>query len=122
MQREFDEDADKLAQQELRPDDPMARYFAAKLPGELERAEKAGLDRVYGDTLVGESGFNVPQEVPPHSWLRRGVAAPPNRYGIKPGRHWDGVHRSNGLEKLIFACANRRAAKERDDYLNMVDL
>ena len=25
------------------------------------------------------------QEVPKHSWLRRGVGQPPNRYGIKPG-------------------------------------
>jgi pre-mRNA-splicing factor CWC26 len=122
MQREFDADADRAAQHELRPDDPMAKYFAAKLPSELERAENAGLDKIYGDTLVGKSGFNVPQEVPAHSWLRRGVSAPVNRYGIKPGRHWDGVHRSNGLEKFLFACANRRAAKERDEYLSMVDV
>lgn len=54
----------------------------------------------------------VPQEVPPHSWLRRKVPAPVNRYNLRPGRHWDGVDRSNGFEKQMFKMLNQRNAQE----------
>lgn len=39
----------------------------------------------HGERLK-KSGFIIPQEVPAHSWLRRGVGPPPNRYNIKPVR------------------------------------
>lgn len=80
LDRTEDADADAAAAAELRAADPMAAYFAAKAPDTLAAADAARLDTVYGDDVLGgESGFAVPQTVPPHSWLRRGVQPLPNR-------------------------------------------
>ena len=54
----------------------------------------------------------IPQEVPPHSWLKRGAADPGNRYNLRPGRHWDGVNRSTGFEKEMFRSLAARQANE----------
>lgn len=63
------------------------------------------------------AGFKVPQEVPKHSWLKRGVVPAGNRYNIRPGRHWDGVDRSNGFEKEYFKTINAKAVQEREARL-----
>ncbi|KAF3431732.1 hypothetical protein FNV43_RR26467 [Rhamnella rubrinervis] len=89
-----DPDLDKMMKERLRWGDPMAHLVKMK-----------------------ESGFVIPQDIPNHSWLVRRLDAAPNRYGIKPGRHWDGVDRSNGYEKELFKRMNEKQASEREAYL-----
>ena len=35
-----------------------------------------------------------------------------NRYGIRPGRHWDGVDRSTGFEQELFKTQNQVRARD----------
>ena len=48
-------------------------------------------------------------------------AAPPNRYGIKPGHRWDGVDRGNGFEKQYFKAMNKRRDEENLQYAWQMD-
>ncbi|GAB4858535.1 hypothetical protein Ancab_010010 [Ancistrocladus abbreviatus] len=105
-----DPELDKMLKERVRWGDPMAHLVKRKQPDlvlpDLGESEK-----------MKESGFVIPQEIPSHSWIRRGLDAAPNRYGIKPGRHWDGVDRSNGYEKELFKRMNEKRATEREAYL-----
>ncbi|CAL5224277.1 g6939 [Coccomyxa viridis] len=58
-----------------------------------------------------------PKEVPPHSWLRRQIGPPVNCYNIRPGRHWDGVDRSNGFEGDAFKTRNELTAGGETAYM-----
>ncbi|OAA46283.1 Bud13 [Metarhizium rileyi] len=48
-------------------------------------------------------------------------AAPPNRYGIKPGHRWDGVDRGIGFEADRFNAINRRDRIKGLDYSWQMD-
>lgn len=123
FQREFDDAADASLQEELRAADPMAQYFASKRLDALDSASAAAPASVHGADLGAGSGFAVPQGVPEHSWLRRGVQPLPNRYNLRPGRHWDGVHRSNGFEKkFVFEYRHKKARREHDEYVLAEDM
>lgn len=63
----------------------------------------------------------MPQDVPPYSWLKRGVTPPTNRYNIRPGRHWDGVVRTNGFEKEYLRQLNEKKALEKEAMMWSVE-
>ncbi|KAF2316295.1 hypothetical protein GH714_041636 [Hevea brasiliensis] len=105
-----DPDLDKMLKERVRFGDPMAHLVKKKHSGPV-------LADLGDSEKMKESGFIIPQEIPNHSWIKRGLDAAPNRYGIKPGRHWDGVDRSNGFEKKMFRRLNEKRATEREAYL-----
>ncbi|KAG8046642.1 hypothetical protein GUJ93_ZPchr0008g13136 [Zizania palustris] len=105
-----DPELDTALKNRIRWGDPMAHLVKRNDTDIL-------LDDLGDDEKMKESGFIVPQNVPSHSWLKRGVDPPPNRYGIKPGRHWDGVDRSNGFEKDMVKLKNDKQATEQEAYL-----
>ncbi|XP_074583245.1 uncharacterized protein LOC141839405 [Curcuma longa] len=104
-----DPDLDKMLKERVRWGDPMAHL--------VKKNSETILEDLGENEAMKESGFIIPQTIPAHSWLKRGVDCPPNRYGIKPGRHWDGVDRSNGFEKDMYKRQNEKRATEREAYL-----
>lgn len=48
-------------------------------------------------------------------------AAPPNRYGIRPGHKWDGVDRGGGFESEWFKARNRQKSLKDLDYAWQMD-
>lgn len=105
-----DPDLDRMLKDRVRWGDPFAHLVKKK-------HSEVVLPDIGDNEKMKESGFIVPQEVPKHSWLKRGFDAAPNRYNIRPGRHWDGVDRSNGFEKQMFNRQNEKQATEREAYL-----
>nr|KAG5708706.1 hypothetical protein BaRGS_034923 [Batillaria attramentaria] len=82
-----DEDLDRIMREMDREGDPMAKFMKKK------------------NTNKDNSANEKPRY--------RGPPPPPNRFGIQPGYRWDGVDRSNGFEKQIYAkMAEKKAVKE----------
>ncbi|CAH8309338.1 unnamed protein product [Eruca vesicaria subsp. sativa] len=105
-----DPELDQMMKERVRWGDPMAHLVKKK------QHETPLMD--LGDNEdMKKSGFVIPQSIPKHSWITRGLEAAPNRYGIKPGRHWDGVDRSTGHEKDRFKKTSEKKATEREAYL-----
>lgn len=88
----------ELKEQE-RWNDPMAQFMAGDAGGGTGKKKKGGVGRrpVYKG------------------------AAPPNRYGIKPGYRWDGVDRGNGFEAERFKAINRREMNKGLEYTWQMD-
>lgn len=105
-----DPELDRMMKDSVRWGDPMAHLVKKK------QSDMLLLDLGENEKMK-ESGFIIPQDIPSHSWIKRGLDYEPNRYGIKPGRHWDGVNRSNGYEKQMFKRMNEKRATEREAYL-----
>ena len=103
-----DEEMNEELKEVVRWDDPMAAYMAQK-QAEEGVAKGGGTSR----TTEGAGGA-----------VRRKVyqgAAPPNRYGIKPGWRWDGVDRGNGFEKEWFQARGRKSRNENLEYQWQMD-
>lgn len=96
-----DEEMNRELKQRRRWDDPALQF--------LEEKEDVGSGGGGGGGVVEGGGAKSGKNV------YKG-AAPPNRYGIRPGYRWDGVDRSNGWEGEKYKAENRRRRNKELDF------
>lgn len=99
-----DEELNADLKAQARWNDPMAQFLAA--------------DDDRGTRATG--GKKGPRGGKSRRPVYKG-AAPPNRYGIRPGYRWDGVDRSNGFEAERFKALNRRERNKGLEYSWQMD-
>ena len=104
---EDDEEMNEELKGRLRWDDPMAGYMMQKQAEEKPAGGSSSRPNVGGVVKARRKEYLG--------------AAPPNRYGIRPGWRWDGVDRGNGFEKEWFQARGKQARTKDLEYQWQMD-
>ena len=109
-----DKDLNRRQKEELRPDDPMYKYFLKKRQEveEKENLEKE-LNNKEKDSKPTVSDFQQESTKPKY----RGPLPAPNRFGILPGYRWDGISRGTGYESRRLVRMNVTKMRKQQAYL-----
>ncbi|KAG8530045.1 uncharacterized protein KY384_005527 [Bacidia gigantensis] len=121
-------DVQKRAAQERRDKLKDAKFMPlARGEDDVEMNEEMKERQRWGDPMAGYGGGG---EVAKAKSGAKGKAkgkpiyqgaAPPNRYGIRPGHRWDGVDRGNGFEKEWFKARNQQSNIRELEYQWQMD-
>ncbi|KAM7196367.1 Pre-mRNA-splicing factor of RES complex domain containing protein [Naviculisporaceae sp. PSN 640] len=115
QRRELLEDAKLMPLARGKDDEEMNRELKAQERWNDPMAQFLEADGGGGGGKKGKSGTSKRRPV------YKG-AAPPNRYGIRPGYRWDGVDRGTGFEAERFKAINRRERNKGLEYSWQMDV
>jgi len=97
--RQDDERLEELRKNEIRKDDPMARYA-----------------RNQNNNSNRKNSQNHQQQQQQIKSMYKGPPPKANRFGIRPGYRWDGVDRGNGFEDKVLAKKFSTNRKKEEAY------